>query len=137
MQFQISFRPYILRTTLLFVIGWGGLGALLYYFEPTILPRWAFFACVTLALTSTAFPIIYFIETRFSQSHTEVQVMVRQALWMGIFGATLAWLQLARLVTLYVVLGLAGGLAAIESLLRLREQARWRVPDVEDDDQPA
>ena len=66
-----------------------------------------------------------------------MQVMVRQALWVGVFGATLAWLQLARLVTLYVVLGLAGGLVAIESLLRLREQARWHAPEMDDDDQPA
>ena len=132
----LSFRPYVARTLFLFLVGWVGLSALIYYFEPTVLPRWAFFACVTLALTSTAFPIIYFIETRFSQSHGDVQVMVRQSLWVGVFAATLAWLQLARLVTLYVVLGLAGGLVAIESLLRLREQARWRVPEVDDDDQP-
>ena len=132
-----SFRPYILRILILLLLGWGGLGALLYYSEPTVLPRWALFACITLALTSTAFPIIYFIETRFNQTHNEVQVMVRQALWVGVFGATLGWLQLARLVTLYVVLGLAGGLVAIESLLRLREQARWHAPEMDDDDQPA
>ena len=63
--------------------------------------------------------------------------MVRRALWVGVFGATLAWLQLARLVNVYVLLGLAFGLVAIESLLRLRERARWRVPEMEDDDKPA
>jgi hypothetical protein len=60
--------------------------------------------------------------------------MVRQALWVGIFGATLAWLQLARLVNIYIILSLAIGFIAIESLLRLRERARWRVPNVDEDD---
>ena len=60
--------------------------------------------------------------------------MLRQALWMGIFGATLAWLQLARLVNIYVIISLAIGFIAIESLLRIRERARWRVPDVDEDE---
>ena len=60
--------------------------------------------------------------------------MLRQALWVGIFGATLAWLQLARLVNVYVIISLAIGFIAIESLLRIRERARWRVPDVDEDE---
>jgi hypothetical protein len=63
-------------------------------------------------------------------------VVVRQALWFGIYGATLAWLQLGRLVTPYVMIGLAGGLFAIEYLIRLREKAHWKPP-VPTDDQPS
>ena len=132
-----SFRPYILRTMLLFLAGWSGLAALLYYTEPTVLPRWGLFALLTIALTATAFPIVYFIATRFEEHPPEVHVLVRQSIWVGVFGATIAWLQLARLVTLYVILGLAGGLIAIESLLRLRERARWRVPEMDEHDKPA
>ena len=138
MPSKVSFRPYLVRTLFLLLLGWGGLALLFWSSEPTVLPRWGFFAAITIALTATAFPVLYFMETRFSRSHSEISVMVRQALWVGVFGATLAWLQLARLVTLYVILGLAGGLFAIESLLRLRERARWRAPAVDstDDDQP-
>ncbi len=132
-----SFRPYIVPTAIMFVIGWGGLAALFWYTEPTVLPRVAFFALWTIALTATALPFAYFIITRFADPPIDPPVIIRQALWVGIFGATLAWLQLARLVTLYVILGLGGGLIALESILRLRERARWRVPDVEDDDKPA
>ena len=57
-------------------------------------------------------------------------MLVRRALWVGVYGATLAWLQLARIVNVYIIIGLAFGLAAIESLLRLRERARWRVPEL-------
>ena len=132
-----SFRPYLLPTFILLLIGWGGLYALTIYTLPLVWARWGFFALWVMALTATAFPVIYFVTTRFSSEKLEPQALVRRALWVGVFGATLAWLQLARLVNVYVILGLAFGLVAIESLLRLRERARWRVPDVEDDDQPA
>jgi hypothetical protein len=138
MSHKPSFRPYIVRTLILLILGWGGLAALLYYTEPTILPRWGMFAAFTIALTATAFPIVYFISTRFDDMPAEPSVLVRQAIWVGVFGSTLAWLQLAHLVTLYVILGLAGGLVAIESILRLRERARFRIPEMDDhDDKPA
>lgn len=132
-----SFRPYIFPTLILLLVGWGGLYALALYTLPFVWARWGFFALWVIALTAAAFPVIYFVTTRFSSEKMEPQVMVRRALWVGIFGATLAWLQLARLVNVYVIIGLAFGLVAIESLLRLRERARWRVPEMEDDDQPA
>ena len=138
MSTKPSFQPYILRTLILFLLGWGGLAALLYYTEATILPRWGMFASLTIALTATAFPIIYFISTRFDETPAEPSVLVRQAIWVGVYGSTLAWLQLAHLVTLYVILGLAGGLIAVESILRLRERARFRIPEMDDnDDKPA
>ncbi len=45
----------------------------------------------------------------------------------------LAWLQLGHLITLWVWMGLAGGLVGIEYLIRLRERARWRPPEAEDE----
>ncbi len=135
-----TFRPYIFSTIFLMLLGWGGLYLITFYTLPFIWPRWGFFALWLTALTATAFPIIYFVTTRFSSEKLEPQVMVRRALWVGVYGATLAWLQLARLVNVYVILGLAFGLIALESILRLRERARWRVPEVpeaEQHDQPA
>ncbi len=136
MSHKLTFRPYLWRTVALIVIGWGGLAALFYFTEPTLFPRWGFFALFTIALSATAFPIVYFIATRFEENPPEAFVIVRQAIWVGVFGATLAWLQLARLVTLYIILGLAGGLIAIESVLRLRERSQWQVPRVDDHDEP-
>lgn len=135
-----SFRPYLLPSLILLLLGWGGLYAIFVYTLPTVWPRWGFFALWVIALSAAAFPVVYFVTTRFSSEKMESQVMVRRALWVGVFGATLAWLQLARLVTVYVILGLGFGLFAVESLLRLRERARWRVPDVpevDEDDQSA
>lgn len=128
-----TFRPYILTTIFLIIIGWGGLFLLAKLSLPTIWPRWIFFALWIIALSSTSIPAIYFISTRFSSKKFEPQVMQRQALWVGILGGTLAWLQLARLINIYIILGLIVGFVAMEYLLRLRERSRWQIPDVEDE----
>lgn len=132
-----TFRPYIIPILILLLLGWGGLSFVALYTLPFVWARWGFFALWVIALTATAFPILYFIATRFSSEKLEPQALVRRALWVGVYGATLAWLQLARLVNVYLILGLAFGLIAIESLLRLRERARWHAPEMDDDDQPA
>jgi len=125
----LSFRSFLLSTLILMLIGWGGLTALLIYTLPFVWARWGFFVLGIMALTGTALPIVYFFHYRFpADPAAEPNVVVRQALWVGIYGATLAWLQLGRLVTLYVILGLAGGLIAAEYFIRLREKARWRPP---------
>ncbi len=113
------------------LIGWGGLVLMLFVFDltPLVWARWGFFALWFVALTGTALPLAYFFNIRFpSQPPAEPNVILRQALWAGVYGSTLAWLQLGRLVTLWVWLGLAGGLITIEYLIRLREQSRWRPP---------
>jgi hypothetical protein len=132
-----SFRPYITPTLILLLLGWGGLYALALFTLPFVWARWGFFALWVVALTATSFPVVYFVTTRFSSEKMEPQVLVRRALWVGVYGATLAWLQLARLINVYVILGLAFGLVAIESLLRLRERARWHAPEMDEDDKPA
>jgi hypothetical protein len=137
MSSKPSFRPYIFRVLILLLVGWGGLYVLALYTLPVVWARWGFFVLWVIALTATAFPVIYFVTTRFATERMEPRVLVRRALWVGVFGATLAWLQLARLVNAYIILGLAFGLIAIESLLRLRERARWRVPEMDEDDQSA
>jgi hypothetical protein len=119
------------------VLGWGGLVLLVYFTLPFVWPRWGFFALWVLALTGTALPFTYLINRRFpSDPPAEPNVIVRQALWVGVYGTTLAWLQLGRLVSLYVWMGLAAGLIVVEYLIRLREKSRWK-PSVSNDDQSA
>ncbi len=133
-----NFRSFAIPALLLIVFGWGGIGAVLYLSAPLVGFRWLLFALIILALTGTVLPIVYFFHRRFpADPPADANVIVRQAVWFGVYGATLAWLQLGRLVTVYVILGLAGGLTAIEYFLRLRERARWTPPVMDDDDQPA
>ncbi|HMR98213.1 MAG TPA: hypothetical protein PKE62_03080 [Anaerolineales bacterium] len=132
-----GFRSYAISSLVLMLVGWGGLLALVYYSLPFVGFRFLFFALIILALTGTILPIVYFFHRRFpADPPAESNVIVRQAAWFGVYGATLAWLQLGRLVTVYVILGLAGGLYAIEYFIRLRERARWNPPVI-DDDQPS
>ena len=131
---KITFRNYLPSTLTLILFGWGGLAALFYFSLPFVWSRWGFFVFGIMALTGIAMPIVYFLNRRFpSDPPAESNVIVRQAVWVGVYFATLAWLQLGRLVTLYVVLGLAGGLIATEYFIRLREKAKWKQPTTSDD----
>jgi len=137
MDEQLNFKPFGLSSLALMLLGWGGLYLLISYTRPFVWPRWAFFILVMLAVSGLALPVVYFFHRRFpGEKPAEANVIVRQAMWFGVYGATLAWLQLGRLVTVYVILGLAGGLGAIEYFMRLREKSHWKPP-VTADDQPS
>ncbi len=127
MNARPSFRPYLAATISLLVLGLGAWAAAVFALKPTILPRWLFFFGWNLALTGLAIPFTWFFNLRFpSDPPAEPAVIVRQAIWVGVYGATLLWLQTVRLVTIWMVLGLALGVIAIEYLIRMRERSRWK-----------
>jgi hypothetical protein len=119
-----SFIPV---TMFLTITGWGGLVAILATIPPTVWPRWLFFFFSVLALTGTALPFIAFLNRRFP-SHPPVTstIVIRQALWAGIYLPTLAWLQIPRVLTIAQAILLAVALLLIEWLLRLRDRSQWR-----------
>lgn len=134
MDDQLRFRPFAISSVILMIAGWIGLYYIITQTLPYVWPRWGFFVFTLMAITGTVLPIVYFFHRRFpGEKPAEANVVVRQALWVGVYAATLAWLQLGRLVTVYVVLGLAGGLIAIEYFMRLREKAHWKPPVTSDD----
>ena len=133
-----SFRPFIFPTLLLIIGGWGGVAALVYFAKPLVWNRWALFALLFLALTGTALPILYFFHRRFpSNPPAGAHVIVRQAQWVAVYGLVLLWLRWGELLTLWLMLGFAGGLLAIEWLIRLRERSRWNPPETESHDESA
>ncbi len=137
MQPKPTFRAYLPSTLFLIIGGWGGLISIIIFATPTVWPRWVFFLCWVMALTGTALPITYYFNDRFpSDPPAAPPIVIRQAIWAGIFGATLAWLQLGRLVTLYAIFGLAGGLIALEYFTRVRELAQWHPTTPIEDEQP-
>jgi hypothetical protein len=122
-----SFRPYIASTISLFIFGWGCALMAVFSLTPTVWARWLLFFGGTLGLTSLALPATWFLNLRFmSEPPAGPHVIVRQAVWVGVYGALLAWLQQERLVTLWTGLGLAAGLIAVEYLIRMRENTRWQ-----------
>jgi len=120
-------RNFIPATIILALIGWGGLYALVNFTFPTVGPRWLFFFLSVLALTGTSLPVVAFLNKRFpTNPPVNSGVIVREALWIGIYFPTLAWLQLGQVLTPALMLLLAGGLVAIEILIRLRERSQWK-----------
>jgi hypothetical protein len=125
-------RQYWSSGLFLMAAGWGGLILLIFILQlpPLVWARWAFFALLFTALTGTALPVVYFLNLRFpSDPPAESRSIVRQALWAGSYGCIVAWLLLGRVMTFWVWIGLAGGLIAVEYLIRMRERALWRPPE--------
>jgi len=119
-----SFLP---AAIILSVLGWSGLFVLVNLTIPTVGPRWLFFFLSVLALTGTALPVIAFLNRRFPSSPPVTNGGIfREAIWVGIYFPTLAWLQLGRVLTPALALLLALGMIAIEVLLRLRERSQWK-----------
>jgi hypothetical protein len=99
----------------------------LQYTLPTVGPRWLFFFLSVLALTGTVLPVVAFLNRRFpSNPPAAPAVILREAIWVGIYGPTLAWLQIGRVLTPALAVLLATGLILIELLLRLRERSQWK-----------
>ena len=55
-------------------------------------------------------------------------MILRQAIWVGVYASTVAWLQLGRVLNVATAVLLGLGLILIEWLLRLRERSQWK-PD--------
>jgi hypothetical protein len=112
----------------LFIIGWGGLIALIVSTLPTVGPRWLFFFLCVLAITGTTLPITAFLNRRFpSTPPPTYMVVVRQALWIAVYVSTLVWLQMGRVLNPALAILLAIGLGLIEFLLRLSEKSQWKA----------
>ncbi len=106
--------------------GWAGLILLFSLADPMVMgPRWLFFVLWTLALTGTAAPFVRYLNRRFARAPVPSAVMLREALFVGLFGATVAWLQLIRVLTGPLALLIGFGLLGADLLLRLRERSRW------------
>jgi hypothetical protein len=133
-----SFLPYLALAISLFVLGFGAAAYAILALTPTVWARWLLFFGGTLGLTGLALPITWFLNLRFpSDPPAGSFVFVRQAIWVGVYGVVLAWLQQVRLVTIWTSLGLALGLVAIEYLIRMREKARWQPKPLPEEKLPA
>jgi hypothetical protein len=118
---------FIPTAIILAILGWGGLFLLIQNTIPTVGPRWLFFFLGVLALTGTALSIVAFLNRRFPTIPPAASGMIiREAIWVGLYGATLAWLQLGRVLNLGLAFLLAVGFIAIEILIRLRERSQWK-----------
>ena len=127
-----------LTAWILALLGWGGLVGLVINVDPRVgpLPLWGFFVLWLMALTGTALPFVRYLNRRFSPEPVPADVLLRQAVWVGLFTATCAWLQRSGLLSSATAGLLLIALVGVEWFLRLRERAQW-APDQAPPDEPA
>ena len=123
------FFPVFITSLILILLGVFGLGALFIFTVPTLGPRWLLFFLVTLLFSGLALPVVYYLHKRFpSNPLVTPVVMVREALWFGLFVDIILWLQFGKVLNFALAVLLAAGLIAIEFFLRMREKNRWAPP---------
>jgi len=119
-------KSFLPTAFILMLLGWGGLSAVILYTTPSGGARWAFFFTAVLGLTGTALPATAFLNQRFPSTPPPTPgIVLRQAIWVGIYFPTLFWLQIGRVLTPFLALLLGVGLVLVEGLLRLRERSQW------------
>jgi hypothetical protein len=134
MDMKSSLRSYLVPAIILFVLGWGGLALLLNLTEPFLWPRWFFYFLLVFAGTGSALPFTLFFNIRFpTNPPADPSVVGRQAVWVGVYLSMLAWLKMGDALTFSLGVGIAGGIIAIEYLLRVREQAQKPKPAAPDE----
>ncbi len=108
------------------LVGWAGLVALVFRTLPTLGPRWLFFFLLVVAISGSILPVTAFLNRRFPSSPPARRATVlREALLVGFFISSLAWLQLFRVLTPALILLLALGIGFVEWMVRLWEGSRW------------
>lgn len=120
-------RYYLPAALILILIGAGGLYLVMTSMLPTIGPRWLFFFFLLLLVSGFFLPVTWFFNRRFpSEPPAGPQIIVRQAVWFGLYAALLSWLQIGRVLTLPLgaIMGIA--LVLIEFLIRIWERSRWK-----------
>jgi hypothetical protein len=120
------FFPVFVTSLILVAIGLVGLGALFIFTVPTLGPRWLLFFLVTFLFSGIALPVVYYLHKRFpSTPRVTPVILVREALWFGVYVDLILWLQLGKVLNSALAIFIAVGLILIEFLIRMRERSRF------------
>jgi hypothetical protein len=84
----------------------------------------AFLAALLVAVTGLVMPLAYIVNRRFGRTGSQrFAVVLRQAMWVGLWASFCIWLQMQRSLGLGVVLLSALVLVTVEVLLQVRAKA--------------
>jgi hypothetical protein len=124
---RLPLTYYLPAILTLIILGGGGLYLVLTMTLPTIGPRWLFYFCVLLLVSGIFLPFTWFLNRRFpSDPPAGPSVIIRQAVWFGVFAALLSWLQIGRVLTIPLGTIMGVSLILIEFLIRMWERSRWK-----------
>lgn len=128
------FSTFFWAGILLCLLGWGGLAVLISNMLPTMGPRWLFYLLMTCGVSGLVLPATFFFNRRFlTKPPAEGGVIVRQAIWVGVYVCIAFWLQQGGLFNPVLAIALALGFIIIEFLLRIRELSLWKPRETSDD----
>jgi len=115
----------LIASTVMAVLAWGGLYLLVTTQQPRIGGQlWLFFVLISTAVTCTVLPFIRYFNVRLTPLNRELPpsgVVIRQSVWVGLYAAICAWLQIPRVLSLPVATLLAVAFIGVEIFLRARE----------------
>jgi hypothetical protein len=121
-----SFIAILITSIVLFVVGAAGLVVLFNLTVPTLGPRWLMFFLITMAVSGLMLLPAYFLNIRFpSNPPADAGVLLREAIFMGVYVDLLIWLQFGKVLNFAIGLFILVGFALIEGLLRWRERSRF------------
>jgi hypothetical protein len=121
------FFPILISGVLIGAFGWLGLVYILFGTDPELSFRWMFFFFIALGLSGSALPVVAFLNRRFSSVPSANEgVLLRQSIWVGVYGCLMVWLQQGRILNPVVAFFLAVGFILVEVFLRMGEKSRWR-----------
>lgn len=115
----------LIAALVLMGVGWGGLAVLVLNSPPRIgAELWVFFLLLHMAITGTVLPAVRYLNVRLFPITEEPPpggVIVRQSIWIGLFVVACAWLQILRVLSIPIGVGLALLFIVVEVFLRTRE----------------
>ncbi len=123
------FGKILISSIFLTILGGGGLAFIFIFYEPTLGPRWMFFFFLTIIGSGIALPISYLIQRRFANQVVLSKVLIREAIFFGVFLTLIAWLQLGRILTNLIIIIISIGFILLEMLLRMAEKATFKADE--------
>ena len=88
-----------------------------------------FFFFLSIIGAGIALPFSYLIQRRFAHQVVPEKVLIREAIFFGIFLALIAWLQLGRILTNLIIVVIVVGFILLEMLLRMAEKATFNADE--------
>lgn len=117
----------LLAAAVMGVLSWVGLYSLIDTQQPRIGgPLWLFFVLLSIAVSCTVLPFVRYFNVRLTPLSRELPpsgVIIRQSVWVGLYAAICAWLQIPRVLSLPAAVLLAVAFIGVEVFLRVRESS--------------
>jgi hypothetical protein len=117
----------ILPISLILAIpGWVMLIYLVTQTVPELTNRWLFYVAIVLSITGSSFPVVAYLNRIIKPfGPATYEIIIREGIMIGLYSATLLWLNKGQILTFGLALILGIGLILIEILIRLRSRSEW------------